>query len=115
MDAFFIVKQLQEKRLEGNQELFCALVDLEKAYDQIPREVKFWCLKKIKVLEKLVRMVDMIYKRTRTKVITAVGETKTFEICVGLHQGSVLSTFLFVLVLDVLSEGIRNKELWEML
>ncbi|XP_064118968.1 uncharacterized protein LOC135223976 [Macrobrachium nipponense] len=50
-----------------------------------------------------------------TKVITAVGETETFEVSVGLHQGSALSPFLFVLVMNVLSEEIRNEELWELL
>ena len=35
-------------------------------------------------------------------------------VSVGLQQGSALSPFLFVLM-DVLSEEIRNEELWEML
>ena len=60
-DAIFIERQLQEKSLEGNQKLYCAFVDLEKAYDRIPREVVFWCLKKRKVPEKLVRLVEMMY------------------------------------------------------
>ena len=115
MDAIFIVRQLQEKRLEGNQKLFCAFIDLEKAYDRIPREVVFWCLRKRRVPEKLVRLVEMMYRRTRTKVLTTVGETETFEVSVGLHQGSALSPFLFVLVMDVLSKEIRNEELWELL
>ena len=115
VDAIFIVRQLQEKRLEGNQKLYCAFVDLEKAYDRIPREVVFWCLRKRKIPEKLVRLVEMMYRRTRTKVLTAVGETETFEISVGLHQGSALSPFLFVMVMDVLSEEIRDEELWELL
>ncbi|XP_066956282.1 uncharacterized protein [Macrobrachium rosenbergii] len=57
----------------------------------------------------------MIYQRTSTKVITAVGETENFEVSVGLHQGSALSPFLFVLVMDVLSEEIRNEVLRELL
>ena len=109
------MRQLQEKRLEGNQKLYCAFIDLEKAYDRIPREVVFWCLRKRKVPEKLVKLVEMMYRRTSTKVLTAVGETETFEVSVGLHQGSALSPFLFVLVMDVLSEEIRNEELWELL
>ena len=115
VDAIFIIRQLQEKKLEGNQKLFCAFLDLEKAYDRIPREVVFWCLRKRRIPEKLVRLVEMMYRRTRTKVLTAVGETETFEVSVGLHQGSALSPFLFVIVMDVLSEGIRNDELWELL
>ncbi|XP_068210390.1 uncharacterized protein [Palaemon carinicauda] len=41
--AIFIERQLQEKRLEGNQKLFSAFIYLE-VYDIIPREVMFWCL-----------------------------------------------------------------------
>ncbi|XP_064088221.1 uncharacterized protein LOC135202657 [Macrobrachium nipponense] len=55
----------------------------------------------------------MIYKRS-TKVLLAVGETESFEVCVGLHRGSALSPLLFVLVMDVLSEAIRNEEVWEL-
>ncbi|XP_068223131.1 uncharacterized protein [Palaemon carinicauda] len=57
----------------------------------------------------------MIYTRTIAKVITAVGETKTFKVSVGLHVWSALSLFLSVLFLDMLSERIRNEELWELL
>ena len=115
VDAIFVIRQLQEKRLEGNQKLFCAFVDLEKAFDRIPREVVFWCLRKRRVPEKLVRLVEMMYKRTRTAVITAHGRTEMFDVGVGLHQGSALSPFLFVLVMDVLTEEIRNENLWELL
>ncbi|XP_068233473.1 uncharacterized protein [Palaemon carinicauda] len=43
LNAIFIVivRKFREKRLEGNQKLFCAFVDLAKAYDRIPREVMF--------------------------------------------------------------------------
>ncbi|XP_068241179.1 uncharacterized protein [Palaemon carinicauda] len=57
----------------------------------------------------------MTYKRTRTKVVTAFGETETFEFSVVLHQVLALSPFSFVLVMDVLSENIMNEELWELL
>ncbi|XP_064115167.1 uncharacterized protein LOC135221285 [Macrobrachium nipponense] len=104
VDATFIIRQLQEERLEGNQKLFCAFLDLEKAYDRIPREVMFWCLRKRKGLEKLVRLVEMMYQRTRTKVIIAVGEAENREF------RSVLSPLLFLLVMDMLSEEIRNLQ-----
>ena len=75
----------------------------------------FWCLRKRKIPEKLVRLVEMIYRRTRTKVLTAVGESVNFEASVGLHQGSALSPFLFVVIMDVLSEEVRDEEMFELL
>ena len=38
-DAIFIVRQLQEKFLAKNKNLYLALVDLEKAFDRVPRQV----------------------------------------------------------------------------
>ncbi|XP_064089204.1 uncharacterized protein LOC135203405 [Macrobrachium nipponense] len=104
------VKQLEEKTLEGNQEFYFRLTDLEKAYDRIRREVMFWCFRKRKDAEKLVRLVEMIYQRMSTKVMTAAGKTENFEVSDGLHQGSAASSpFLLVLVMDVLSKEIGMK------
>ena len=43
-DAIFIIRQLQEKFLDKKKELWIAFVDLEKAFDRIPREVLWWAL-----------------------------------------------------------------------
>ena len=61
IDAVFVIKQLQEKHLERNKDLFITFVDLEKAYDRVPRDLVYWCLRKCNVPEKLVRMVEATY------------------------------------------------------
>ena len=38
-DAIFIVRQVQEKYLAQGKELWIAFVDLEKAFDRLPRDV----------------------------------------------------------------------------
>ena len=42
-DAIFIIRQVQEKFLE-KKDLWIAFVDLEKAFDRVPREVLWWAL-----------------------------------------------------------------------
>ena len=38
-DAIFVVRQLQEKYLAANKRLYMAFLDLEKAFDRVPRKV----------------------------------------------------------------------------
>ena len=47
--------------------------------------------------------------------MTSVGETDEMEIEVGLHQGSALSPYLFIMILDVITERIQEDTPWAML
>ncbi|KAK3547970.1 hypothetical protein QTP70_001638 [Hemibagrus guttatus] len=83
--------------------------DLEKAYDRVPRKELWYCMRKSVVAEKYVRVVQNMYERSRTVVRCAVGQTEEFKVEVGLHQGSTLSPFLFAMVIDQLSEEVRQE------
>jgi len=56
-----------------------------------------------------------MYKNCTTSVTTSEGATEEIDIEVGLHQGSALSPFLFIVILDVISEKIDEKTPWAML
>ncbi|KAK3530747.1 hypothetical protein QTP70_000813 [Hemibagrus guttatus] len=114
-DAIFALRILMEKYRDGQRELHCVFVDLEKAYDRVPREELWYCMRKSGVAEKYVRVVQDMYERSRTVVRCAVGQTEEFKVEVGLHQGSALSPFLFAMVLDQLSEEVRQESPWTMM
>ena len=53
--------------------------------------------------ELLIRTVMALYIEACTVVRTDAGLSESFEVKVGLHQGSVLSLLLFAAVMDVVS------------
>ncbi|HXJ94687.1 MAG TPA: reverse transcriptase domain-containing protein [Terriglobia bacterium] len=114
-DAIFIVRQMQEKFLAKRKELWMAFVDLEKAFDRVPREVVWWALRKMGVEEWLVKVIQSMYADATTAVRLGGGESKAFAVKVGVHQGSVLSPLLFTIVLEALSRTFRVGLPWELL
>ena len=55
-DALFALRVLMEKYREGHKELHCVFVDLEKAYDKVPKE-EWYCMINGGLAEKYVRIV----------------------------------------------------------
>ena len=90
-----------------------AFVDLEKAFDRVPRKVIWWALRKIGVEEWIVQLVQGIYANARNRVCVGEGYSEEFEVKVGVHQGSVLSLLLFIIVLESLSRKFRPRVPWE--
>ena len=112
-DAIFVVRQLQEKYLAANKRLCMAFVDLEKAFDRVPRKVIWWALRKLGVEEWIVRLVQGMYANAWSCVHIGEGYSEEFEMKVGVHQGSVLSPLLFIIVLEALSQEFCSGVPWE--
>ena len=112
-DAIFVVRQLQEKYLAVNKRLYMAFVDLEKAFDRVPRKVIWWALRKLGVEEWIVQLVQGMYANAQSGVRVGEGFIKEFEVKVEVHQGSVLSPLLFIIVLEALSREFRAGVPWE--
>ena len=112
-DTIFVVRQLQEKYLAANKRLYMAFVDLEKAFDRVPRKVIWWALRKLGVEEWIVRLVQGMHANAQSRVHVGEGYSEEFEAKVGVHQGSVLSPLLFIIVLEALSWECCSGVPWE--
>ena len=90
-------------------------VDLEKAYDRVPREELWECLRLAETSKCYVKIIKDMYVEMTTTVRSFTGLTEEFKLGVGPHQGSTLSPFLFVIIMDKLTEDIRKDAPWDML
>ena len=73
-EAIFLIKQVME-RFREQKDLHMVLIDLEKAYDKIPRNVMWWALNKHKVPSKYVTLIKDMYNNAVTSVWTNDGNT----------------------------------------
>ncbi|XGW33662.1 hypothetical protein V3C99_017798 [Haemonchus contortus] len=90
-------------------------LDLEKAFDRVPRDVIWYALRQHGVPEELIEWVRILYTSPKSRVQTAAGTSTDFTISVGVHQGSTLSPLLFVVVLDAIIKDIQKPAPWTLL
>ena len=83
-------------------------VDLEKAFDRVPRRVMEWAMKKKGLHEILAKAVMSLYEGAETKVRAGLDLSEEFSVKVDVHQGSVLSPLLFAIMIDEVTENARE-------
>ena len=92
----FILRRLQEEyQSKGNK--LCILTGYQ--------EVLEWTIRMKGISEVLVRSVMKLYEGAKMKVGVNSDLSEEFE--VNVHQGSVVSPFLFAVVVDVVIELAR--------
>ena len=79
-DAMFALRMLMQKYREGQRELPCVFVNLEKAYDRVLREELWYCMRKSGIVGKYVRLVQDMYEGSETVVRCAVGSPAKLNI-----------------------------------
>ena len=85
-------------------------VDLEKAYDHVPRGILWELLREYGVPELLLRAIWYLYNKSKSCVRIPDTKSDLFTLCVGLRQGCPLSPILSVIFMDRISRRSRGKE-----
>ena len=84
-------------------------VDLEKAFDRVPRVLIERSLRRKGVMECYMKAVMKMYKEVLSQVKVECEDSREFAVRVGIHQGSVLSPFIFAVVMDVVTEKVAAE------
>ena len=75
-DGMYVLRQMVEKRLEVQGSMVQGFVDLENAFDTVPREMVMATLRWMGVPEAEVRMVEGTYEKTTARVVVGEGASE---------------------------------------
>ena len=67
------------------------------------------------VSEWIIRTVQAMYRNAKSKVRVGSSYSEPIDVSVSVHQGSVLSPLLFIIIMEALSREFRTGCPWELL
>ena len=115
-DAIQAMRIIVEKFRDAAKDLHMIFIDLEKAFDRIPRDLIWtYALRSHGVPEQYVQIIMDMYKDVTTKIRCTAGTSEAFFVLLGVHQGSVLSPLLFNIVMNFLTSNLMQELLLSVL
>ena len=108
-DQLFTLARILEGAWEYAQPVYMCFVDLEKAYDRVPRGVLWGVLWEYGVRGVLLRAIQSLYTQSESCFRVLGHKSVSFPVGVGLRQGCALSPILFVIFMDRISRRSRGE------
>lgn len=108
-DHIFSIKLIIDNVKRENKEVYLAFLDLEKAFDRVPRDKLWKILSQRNVEKQLIEAIESLYNNSRNYVRTNNQQSEEFLTTYGLRQGGVLSPLLFNVVMDDIIKKTKEK------
>ncbi|TKS64956.1 LINE-1 reverse transcriptase -like protein [Collichthys lucidus] len=110
VDQLYTLSAVLEGAWEFAQPVYMCFVDLEKAFDRVPRGVLWGVLREYGVSDPLIRAIRSLYSLCQSLVRIAGSKSDLFPVRVGLRQGCPLSPVLFITFMDRISRRSQGVE-----
>uniref|UniRef100_A0A8C6LI62 Reverse transcriptase domain-containing protein n=1 Tax=Nothobranchius furzeri TaxID=105023 RepID=A0A8C6LI62_NOTFU len=108
LDQLYTLRGILEGVWEFAQPVYMCFVDLEKAFDRVPRGAPWGVLRVYGVPGPLIQGVRSLYDRCQNLVCIAGSKLGSFPVRVGLRQGCPLSLILFMDRISRRSQGVEG-------
>ena len=109
-DQIFTLRQIFEKSWEYTNDVFAWFVNLEKAYDRVPRNKLWKKLHKYGIGGHLLMAINSLYSYTEVCIRVNGKQSKSFHVDVGLRQRCVLSSLFFITYMNCMDKLSRTDE-----
>uniref|UniRef100_A0A3B3S8K7 Reverse transcriptase domain-containing protein n=1 Tax=Paramormyrops kingsleyae TaxID=1676925 RepID=A0A3B3S8K7_9TELE len=110
LDQLYALARVLEGAWEFAYPVYMCFVDLEKAYDRVPRGTLWVVLREYGVWGPLLWAIRSLYEWGRSLVLIASYKLDMFPVWVGLRQGWPLSSILFIIFMDRISRHSQGVE-----
>ena len=110
VDAIYILKCLIDSAINKNQRLYCAFIDLKRAFDSINRDAMWLKLYNSGIRGKTLRIIRSMYESVKACIKHRNSYSDFFNISIGLRQGEKLSPIMFSLFLEDVEQHLQNEQ-----
>jgi len=108
-NAIFVMRMLEERAIEHQQDIFLCFIDYQKAFDKVRHTELFKMLAKIQLDDKDFRVIRAVYHDQLAAVRLPGGTTNWFSIKRGVRQGCVMSPDLFNLYSETILRTLEDR------
>ncbi|KAL0188422.1 hypothetical protein M9458_015521, partial [Cirrhinus mrigala] len=100
IDQIASLRIIVEQSLECNSPFYINFIDYEKAFDSVDRQTLWKLFRHYGVPKKFISLIKCTYQDMTCRVAHAGQMPDSFKVRTGVRQGCLLSSFLFLLVID---------------
>ena len=93
--------RMKEEYIEYGKDLYASYVGFHKAFDGIWRAGLWQVMRHLRYDEKIIRLLEALYKDTMSAVRVDRELTNWFKTLVGVLQGCIMSPLLFNTLVEV--------------
>jgi hypothetical protein len=95
----FSLRQIQEKCIEQQQDLFVVFIDFKKAFDSVDRDTLWNVLRRFGCPDGFISLIREFHDNMKGRVLSGKQQTDEFTVNHGTKQGCVLAPNLFTIFL----------------